>query len=65
MSMGLLCAARMGMVNGSRFLVWRRRWMSRRCDIDIINKIEQWLNKAKVISVINYLIKEAIIQHNV
>lgn len=39
--------------------------MSRRCDIDIINKIEQWLNKAKVISVINYLIKEAIIQHNV
>lgn len=55
----------MGMVKGSRFLVWRRRWMSRRCDIDIINKIGEWLNKANVISGINDLIKGAMIQENV
>ena len=55
----------MGMVKGSTFLVWRRRWMSRRCDIDIINKIEEWLNKANVISGRNDLIKGVMNQHNV
>jgi len=39
--------------------------MSRRCDIDIINKIEEWLNKANVISGRNDLIKGAMNRHNV